>query len=56
LKPEPTPGYPGAILERSEADEGFEAKAYRSFLGRAMWVVKKLRPDWGVILPHGQPK
>ncbi|GAX17144.1 hypothetical protein FisN_UnNu082, partial [Fistulifera solaris] len=44
LKVEKTPGYPNESLVKSE-DEPIDLEVYRKFLGRIMWMVRKVAPE-----------
>ncbi len=44
LKVEKTPGYPSESLVKSE-EEPIDVEVYRKFLGRIMWMVRKVAPE-----------
>ena len=46
LKMEKTPGYPGQSLVKNEGDI-IDVEVYRKFLGRVMWLVRKVTPECG---------
>jgi hypothetical protein len=46
LKAEKTPGYPGESLVKNEGN-AVNKDQYRKFLGRLMWLVRKVAPECG---------
>ena len=46
LKAEKTPGYPGVSLVKSQ-DDPIDLDVFRKFLGRIMWLVRKVAPECG---------